>query len=353
MGGVTRIIKTVSELNSEHSDTRHDVLVYKQSSSDAICLEASFTIHFTDPRIQRHLNRIREIRRILKQYDVLLIHSIHSIIFFSQLFLGKKALLFQHGMSVQQGSALKRALKKIYFSISPYLFNGKVICSSKFAAQKLKDSGIHIRNSLIEIIPFGVVIPSDFKHGKFEENSCFTIGMAGRLVKQKRFDRVLNCLSGYNGKTACRLLVAGEGPELENLQTIAKRISRERVEVMFLGNVSDMNQFYSRIDLTIMPSYNESLCLVVFESLACGVPPVMFSDLGGALEYIGNDVAFILDKESELTALLNELGNDSARLNIISSRIRESNLEYCDIRNTRDAIDSCPNGEKSNRLKLP
>jgi glycosyltransferase involved in cell wall biosynthesis len=65
------------------------------------------------------------------------------------------------------------------------------------------------------------------------------------------------------------------------IKSIGKRIH-------FLGYVSDENEqklIYSAVDLTLVPSHQENLSLVIMESLACGTPVVAF-DIGGNSDMI-------------------------------------------------------------------
>jgi len=89
-----------------------------------------------------------------------------------------------------------------------------------------------------------------------------------------------------------KLVVAG-GRNPEEFLKLARRFGvRERV--LFLGKVSQMELFYSGIDLLVHPSYYDTFANVVAEALSMGVP-VICSKNTGAREFIEEGVnGFVL-----------------------------------------------------------
>ena len=102
--------------------------------------------------------------------------------------------LFQHGMSVSSGPKLKRAIKKMWYSLMPILLNARVICASEFAFDKARKLGVLLHRKRCEIIPFGIRM--DGKHSKKRtmNRNLMVVGMAGRLVYQKMHDFVIKSL---------------------------------------------------------------------------------------------------------------------------------------------------------------
>lgn len=102
---------------------------------------------------------------------------------------------------------------------------------------------------------------------------------AGRLVKSKRHDLIIRALQfAYR-----ELWIAGEGPERENLEALARELGVAQ-RVHFLGGrtQSQMRELYRRVGVFAHASETGSLDKVVLEALACGCPVVTTShDLSG------------------------------------------------------------------------
>lgn len=90
---------------------------------------------------------------------------------------------------------------------------------------------------------------------------------AGRLNKSKRHDLCIR-EAHVAGQT---LRIAGDGPERDNLQSLAREL---HAKIVFLGGVTQtqLRDEYRRAALFIHRSETGSLDKVVLEALACGCP---------------------------------------------------------------------------------
>ncbi|MDD9266623.1 glycosyltransferase [Paenibacillus sp. GCM10023248] len=87
-------------------------------------------------------------------------------------------------------------------------------------------------------------------------------------------------------------VVVGDGPQLEELE-LAIRKEELNQTVFCVGRQSELSNFYSDAEVTLICSLKEGLSLTSYESLAMGVP-VVSSDVGGQKELISNEVGRIL-----------------------------------------------------------
>ena len=278
-GGITNFVVDVVDLNSS-SDSVHDVAIYmnrKYSTRKEV-------IDLSGKRFNV-VGLFKFGREVKRKYKLVYVHGADYLITMIFLLINVPCVFFQHGMSVSHGGAFKSSLKKYWFSVLPYLFRTKVICSSEFALKKSRSLGIHIPSNKTSLIQFGTNIGRRVGFTPMKDGAII-IGTAGRLAKIKRFDKLLEAFIGYKPKHSVILKIAGEGPEKDRLVTLSKEIKSKNIEVQFLGHVSDMIEFYDELDLFLFPSHNESYGLVVLESLFRNVPVVLAKDIGGALHLI-------------------------------------------------------------------
>jgi glycosyltransferase involved in cell wall biosynthesis len=106
------------------------------------------------------------------------------------------------------------------------------------------------------------------------------IGGVGRLVEQKRFDRLLDAFATLPPDVYC--VVVGEGALRESLETRAATLGvADRVR--FTGHREDVAGVMAALDLLVISSDRESLANVMLEALAVGVP-VVSTPVSGAAE---------------------------------------------------------------------
>jgi glycosyltransferase involved in cell wall biosynthesis len=127
--------------------------------------------------------------------------------------------------------------------------------------------------------------PLDVRPVKSEPKGPVVIGTLGRLHENKGIDTMLKAFARLRDMgIAARLKIAGDGPEMPALRTLAAALGLgEAVE--FSGWVSPAADYLATLDLFILPSRIEPFGLVVAESMASGVP-VVASRIDGPLEIL-------------------------------------------------------------------
>jgi teichuronic acid biosynthesis glycosyltransferase TuaC len=116
----------------------------------------------------------------------------------------------------------------------------------------------------------------------------------GGLIPRKGHDLVIAALARL---PTLRLLIAGEGPEEQALQSLAARLGvAERVR--FLGQVPHFRlcEVYSAADAMVLASSREGWANVLLEAMACGTP-VCASNIWGTPEVVAEPAAGLLIPE--------------------------------------------------------
>lgn len=123
-----------------------------------------------------------------------------------------------------------------------------------------------------------------------------TWGIAARFHPKKRVDLAIDLVAearrqGYRRK----LLIAGEGEDLDRLQAHARSLGVED-SVEFLGHVADMPGFYASVDVVLLTSETEDCPMTVLEALAAG-KFMAATAVGGVPELLENaaDACLITD----------------------------------------------------------
>ena len=106
---------------------------------------------------------------------------------------------------------------------------------------------------------------------------CFVVGHVGRFNQQKNHTRLLDIFAAV-AKAApdARLALIGVG-ELEQATQEKARALGIQDQVLFLGQMANVNEWYQAMDCFVLPSLFEGLPVMGIEAQAAGLPS-FFSD---------------------------------------------------------------------------
>jgi glycosyltransferase involved in cell wall biosynthesis len=123
------------------------------------------------------------------------------------------------------------------------------------------------------------------KFGIPENSSVF--GTAGRFVPTKGLRYLIRAFAQIKKQLRnVELLIAGTGELKDRLEKRAVKLSC-RDSVHFLGHVDNMPEFYSAVDVFVLPSVAEGLPKVIIEAMAAGILCIA-TNAGGIPEILGN-----------------------------------------------------------------
>lgn len=142
------------------------------------------------------------------------------------------------------------------------------------------------------------------------------LGIVGRLAPIKEHGLLFDALEEVVTSHDVRLLIFGDGPLRESLESDARRRGLDEI-VRFVGAVSNGPSLYASLDGLVCCSRNEGVPLCVIEALACGTR-VIVTDVGGMRDAIA-------DAEPSRVSVIAK--GDSEALAGAISRIRPDALE--------------------------
>ena len=123
------------------------------------------------------------------------------------------------------------------------------------------------------------------------------IGSIGRMHRNKGYDVLLQATARLKAKGAdFRLTLAGDGPELAALKTLATRLGLDD-QVTFTGWMDSPAEVLKTLDLFVLSSRIEPFGLVVIEAMAFGTP-VVATDVDGPRDILaGGQLGRLVGKD--------------------------------------------------------
>jgi glycosyltransferase involved in cell wall biosynthesis len=182
----------------------------------------------------------------------------------------------------------------------------------------------------IEVMPMGT-----FAHRSSEPKASPSSGIAlflGRLVEIKGVEVLIRAAREVAG---IRLLIAGDGPQKEALEQLARQLS---VDARFLGRVGadEKSRLLSACDVVVIPSLvlrggrTEGTPVVCLEAMAAG-RVVIASRAGGLSELIAhgyNGLLFTPGNHQMLAGLLKLVLSDARLREKLSANARQTAAKY-------------------------
>jgi glycosyltransferase involved in cell wall biosynthesis len=92
---------------------------------------------------------------------------------------------------------------------------------------------------------------------------------ASNLIPRKNIELIIKTFKKYfNNKNKYILIIAGDGPERKRLEFLSKNTNN----VLFIGNIKNIEELYKLADYFISASFAEGLPNSVLEAMSCGLP---------------------------------------------------------------------------------
>jgi len=126
-----------------------------------------------------------------------------------------------------------------------------------------------------------------------------TLLYSGRISKDKNLEFLVEVYKKVVKKyEKINLLFVGNGPYLQELKSITKKIER----IYFTGELGTekMPEIYSGCDILVFPSITDTFGMSVLEAQTCGTPAIV-SDIGGPKEIIIDGVTGFVCKSNDIS----------------------------------------------------
>lgn len=226
-----------------------------------------------------------------KNYDVIYINSGSLIFEAFNLFLAKinnipRRIAHSHN-SISPVYERKNVLKEVFYLISRKIIGNYatsfIACSEVagdwlYGKKIMKEKGCIVKNGIdIEKFAFCEDFRKKIRYLYKINESSFVIGLVANFVTQKNHHFLLKVFSEIiRVKPDSVLLLIGKGNEEQNIIATAKELGVYE-KIIFAGSVMNANEYYSAMDVFVMPSFHEGLPYVGVEAQASCLPCI-FSD---------------------------------------------------------------------------
>ena len=172
-----------------------------------------------------------------------------------------------------------------------------------------------------------VVIPNQVREVIVdkEANKEKTILYVGRFAWEKNPEALIRSFSKVENKQGWKLVMLGDGPLLKDMINLSATLGLEN-EIEFKGQVKEVDYYFSRASIYVLPSVLEGFPNALCEAMAFGLPcitssSIPYNDLGKDEEdfLVANmnddkDLASKIQRLIDDEELRNFLGNNSKRI---------------------------------------
>lgn len=212
-----------------------------------------------------------------------------------------------------------------------------VVCVSRVLAEEARQRGAN--RERVHVLP-NAIDPNRFRNpgsvpslrASLGLQDALVIGHVGLFYPWDRLDVLIEVVNNIHGRhPEIKVLLVGDGPEMENLRQTACRLGMEDA-VIFSGPVArdDVAAYIDTMDICVLPDSNVfGSPIALFEFMAMGKPCVV-PDLGPMRDVVEDKVTGIMFPRGNFEALgkaLLRLSEDSALRIRIGDRARQTVLE--------------------------
>lgn len=130
---------------------------------------------------------------------------------------------------------------------------------------------------------------------------------AGRLTADKGVNELLSAFLNIEKKFSnIKLLILGNIDNPKSLKSEIIEKAKKSSNIIFTGNVSNIEEYYAASDIFVAPSYREGFGLVVIEAGAMGLPAIV-SNVPGQIDAIKENETGLTCKVKDCISLENTM----------------------------------------------
>lgn len=231
-----------------------------------------------------------------KEYKV--IHCQNEAMGLPALIAAKKSgipVRISHSHNTTTRFDLKWPIKVLYKSLIKKYANEYVACSKAAGKYFFKEDVKVIKNA----IDSKKFIYDEEKRVNLRKELNLTdklvLGHVGRFEPQKNHEFLIKIFNDYlNINPNAVLLLIGEGTLKEKIKEQVKLFGIQK-NVIFTGNISNVNDYYQAMDMFLLPSFHEGLPVVGVEAQASGLKCLFSNKITTEVDICNNSIFIDID----------------------------------------------------------
>lgn len=277
----------------------------------------------------RHLQGVRLLRRRLRQDNLTLLHA-HDGVGQTVAWLASLGLPVRR-LASRRVTYLPR--RRLDYQIKYKYTCHAVIAVSEYVGRIVTETGVP--NSMVHVIPDGIEIPPRLPdvetrrstRAKWRlEESEFAVGHLGGFSAEKGQDLAAEAFEILASRLPNAKLLLGGDISAEALATSRLAAGVAGGRILLAGYQENLFEFFSALDLYIMPSRSEGLGSSALLAMAHGLP-VVATRVGGLPEIVEEGITgWLVPPESgkALADAIADAASDPARLEEMGNNAREN-----------------------------
>jgi 1,2-diacylglycerol 3-alpha-glucosyltransferase len=161
----------------------------------------------------------------------------------------------------------------------------------------IKKNVVHMPNA-IDLERFSAPPREEIRQRYAVKDEEILLIYVGRMAIEKNLGFMLKAFAMIRKSVPSRLMILGEGPELENLKKQANALEIEE-SVIFTGGIDyrEIVPYYGAADTFIMTSTTEVKPLALLEAMASGLPVVAVAAHGSSDTIIDGENGFLTEED--------------------------------------------------------
>jgi N-acetyl-alpha-D-glucosaminyl L-malate synthase BshA len=244
-----------------------------------------------------------KIREVADKYDLDIVHVHYAIPHAASAYLAKqmlgadriRTLTTLHGTDITLVGLMPSFYEVTRFTIS--VSDGITAVSNFLRDETIEqfkvEKPIEVIHNFVDSDEFNPEFKPEIRKRLAPNNERLIVHVSN-FRKVKNLPVVLKVFNEVKKEQPARLILVGDGPEIEATERLAAELGIEK-DVVFLGDQEYIAEILPVGDVFLLPSEHESFGLAALEAMSCGVP-VVGSRVGGLHEVIiEGETGFLCD----------------------------------------------------------
>lgn len=243
----------------------------------------------------------------LKEHPEIVGIHVHANFFYASLLKdAKKAglpirILHSHNSSQDENEGVKKKIRNFIVKRDINKYPSDYFTCSDLATKYMfpKKESIWIKNGIdVDKFDYDVEIRNKIRADIGIKDET-VIGFVGNLREQKNPFFVIDIFEKYyHSNNKSKLIIIGEGKFEDKLKLYVKEKQLEN-NVLFIGMVSNVNEYYQAMDAFLLPSLYEGLPVVLVEAQTSGLPCFVADNITRQIKVTDNIKYISIDDKPE------------------------------------------------------